>query len=290
MFEKILVPFDFSKVSQYTLQCSRKIPDIREIVLLNIVYTKYPSKDPVPINSMVDYARLRLNEVKSGLEMPGLNVKTIVKSITGGEIYEQINRIAEQENISLTVMGRRGRGIIETLLLGSVASDILHHGTTNLLLVHPPEGAGAPYPVHDLPCPDFFSNVLICLDFSEPDLGSICMQEMPWIRHATLFHVVTTGDSHEEIKTASEAAQVELERMRVRFVEIQIPADVHVRIGSAAEEIMAYAEREGTSLIILKSTGKKGLLTKFIGSTTAYVARNAQRPVLVVRRPVHDID
>ncbi|MDO8872409.1 MAG: universal stress protein [Methanoregula sp.] len=285
MFEKVLVPYDFSENSHYAIQCLKKIPNVRQIVLLHIEYNKYPSKVTNVLPPSVDYARLRLEEVKNTLEIPGINIKTITEEITGGEISDVINRIASKEGISLTLMGRRGRGVIETLLIGSVASDILRYGKTDLLLVRSPEDDDTISKKHDLPCPDLFSKVLVCTDFSEPDIVTLCRQELPWIQQVTLIHVVTSGDSKEEVRSAVDTARVRLDPMTDAFTHTRIPAQSHVCVGSAAEEILSFAKKEDISLIVLKSTGTRSLLTTLLGRTTANVARNAQIPVLILRRP-----
>lgn len=285
MFEKVLVPYDFSVNSRYTVQCLKKIPGVRQAILLTIEYNKYPSKVPDAISPSVDYSRLRLEEVKNALEILGINVKTIIKEITGGEIYDIINRISATEGTSLTLMGKRGQGIIETLLIGSVASDVLWYGKTDLLLVQSPEADDTISQERDHPCPDLFSKVLVCTDFSEPDIVTLCRRELPGIQQVTLFHVVTTGDSKEEVLSAVDSAQASLDTMRDEFANIQIPVQSHVCVGSAAEEILSFAKKEDISLIVLKSTGTRSVLTPLLGRTTASVARNAQIPVLILRRP-----
>jgi nucleotide-binding universal stress UspA family protein len=127
---------------------------------------------------------------------------------------------------------------------------------------------------------------VVCTDFSEPDIGYLCSHEMPWIRHATLFHAVTPGDFQGDVKEAVDSAQAKLATLRDEFVRAGIPAKVHVRTGSAAEEILAFSEQEDVSLIVLKSTGKRGFFTKLIGSTTAKVARSTRKPVLILKRSV----
>jgi nucleotide-binding universal stress UspA family protein len=285
MFENVLVPYDFSKNSQYAVQCLKKIPGVRQATLLNIEYNKYPSKVTDVVPASVDYARLRLEKVKNALEMPGIDIRTIVEEITGGEISHAINRISSRERTSLTLMGRRGRGVIETLLIGSIASDVLWYGKTDLLLVQSPESDNKISQKQDLPCPELFSKVLICTDFSGPDIVSICKNELTGMQQVILFHVVTTGDSKEEVQSAVESARQNLENLRHEFTEIRIPAQLQVCVGSAAEEILEFAKKEDISLIILKSTGTRSLMTTLLGSTTATVARNAQKPVLVLRRP-----
>jgi nucleotide-binding universal stress UspA family protein len=95
---------------------------------------------------------------------------------------------------------------------------------------------------------------------------------------------VTTGDSPEEIRSSVDAARAELERMQDAFARRAIPAQVHVSVGSAAEEIVSFAQGQDVSIIIVKSTGKRGFMQNLLGSTTARVARQSQKPVMVMRR------
>jgi len=281
MYENILVPVDLSMNSRFTLRCLRHIPVLRHVKILHVVYNRYPSKAVDPNDPDREYRRLSLEEIKKGVELTDVTVRTTIEEIEGGEIFEAINRIAAQEKISLTLMGRRGRGIIDTLLLGSVASDILRYGKTDLLLVN---NKGA----QDLPCPDLFSHALICTDFSDPEIVSLCSNELPWIRKVTLFHAVTTGDSTEEVRSLVDSAREGLERMRDAFTRASISARIQVSVGSAAEEIISFAQEQDISIIIMKSTGKRDFMLNLLGSTTARVARNTQKPVLVMRRSMGD--
>ena len=286
MFEKVIIPFNFLRDSRYAIECLKENPELRQLVLLHIVYNKYPSHVPDVASPEADYARLRLEELVKGLELPGVQVKAVVEEITGGEISDVISRIAEREGTSLVVMGRRERGRVETLFLGSAASDVLRHSAMDLLLVHAEGDDDSERDEVVGHCPGLFSNVLICTDFSEPDIGVICHQELPWIRHATLFHVVTPGDSPEKMRSAIDSAHANLETMREEFLRAGIPAQARVCEGSAADEILAFSEQEDVSLIILKSTGKRGFLTKLLGSTTAKVARSTRKPVLILKRSI----
>jgi nucleotide-binding universal stress UspA family protein len=283
MFEKVLVPIDLSINSRYTLRCLKHIPGLRQVEILHVFYNKYASKDPDAYDPDRENKRLGLEEIKKGIELPGVTVRTKIEEIQGGEIFEPINRIAAQEGVALTLLGRRGRGIIDTLLLGSVASDVLRYGKTDLLLVNN-KWTKDTFSGQDLPCPDLFSHALICTDFSDPEISDLCCNELPWIRKVTLFHAVTTGDSLEEVRSSVDAAQAGLERMQDAFARISIPAEIHVTVGSAEEEILSFSEERDISLIILKSTGKRGILSNLLGSTTARVARYSNKAVLVLRR------
>ena len=93
-----------------------------------------------------------------------------------------------------------------------------------------------------------------------------------------------SGESAEEVRSLVDASRAGLERMQDAFARIPLPVQIQVSVGSAAEEILSFSEKEDISIIILKSTGKRGFLTNLTGSTTARVARHAKKPVLVLRR------
>jgi len=283
MYEKVLVPFDFSPGSKHAVECVKSIPGTRHVLLLHVVYTKTPSVAGEFVNPDADYARLRLEEYVRSLGNPGFAIATRVEEITGGNISDVVNRVAAAEGISLTVMGRRGRGVIEALLLGSVASDVLRYGTTDLLLVGRPgkEPAGDAKP----PCPDLFSHVVICTDFSAPDVVALACGRLPRPRRVSLLHVVSHGESEDEVRKLTESAWAELEECTGAFSSRHVPVETAVRVGSTAEEIVAFSEKEGATLIVMKSAGKRGFIPGFPGTTTAHVARAARVPVLVLKQP-----
>ena len=60
----------------------------------------------------------------------------------GGEVGPQICDIAKQYQADIIVIGRRGRGRIQTALLGSVSNYVLHHAHCSVLVVqHPAQDA-----------------------------------------------------------------------------------------------------------------------------------------------------
>ncbi len=282
MYEKVLVPFDFSPNSQYAVACLKNIPAVREVILLHVIYTKTPSVPGDFISPESDYARLRLGEYVRGLGKTNFSIRTQVEEITGGNISDVVNRVAAAERTSLTVLGRRGQGVIETLLIGSVANDILRYGTTDLLLA--PLGSSQDAGTNKQPCSDLFSHVLICTDFSLPDVTSLALERIPRPRRISLLHVVSHGESKEEVEELSRSAWLELEREKNEISSPPAVINTAVRVGSPSLEIVGYAATEGVSLIILKSAGVRGFIPRFLGSTAAQVARTARVPLLVIKQ------
>ena len=77
----------------------------------------------------------KLESDKKVLEEAGLKVKPIVEYVEEIKEYEIVEQIAVKENVSLVVMGARGRGLWEGLLLGSVSTGYLRHGSKDQLIM-----------------------------------------------------------------------------------------------------------------------------------------------------------
>ena len=283
MFKKVIIPIDFSDDSQYVVRCLSKIPQIREVVLLNITKSLYLVRQPETVNPDVDYARLRLEELKKIIHMPRSKIRGLVEEISGGSIAEIINNVSIREDVSLVMMGRRGRSVIESLLIGSTASELLKYGTKNLLLIHPP-GTENDRGVLTVPCPDPFSKILICTDFSRPEIEQLCVADMITNRSVVLFHVISTGDSNDEVQENIKLAKENLEKIKDKLIRHTKEIHTEVVIGDPAQEILAYSEHEDVSMIVIKSTGEKNFIRNLLGTTAESVARTTQKPVLILRQ------
>lgn len=283
MFEKIIIPFDFSDDSYYVVKCLQNLPGVREVILLHVIRSVQLNMRPDWVNPDVDYARLRLEEVRKAIEFPRSQIHAIIEEISGEDIAEVIIRRAKDEAPSVIMMGRRGKGVIETLLLGSVASDLLRYGTTSLMLVHPPDTTDLRPPYQITRCPLICSHLLICTDFSEPDPVSLIINGSSAWGRVTLFHVVDSGDSDAEVQVAKNLAAARLAQMEQQIAGKSIPVSSQIRIGDAAKEILAFSEQEEVSMIVLKSTGKRGILSGILGSTADTVARSSKKPVYIIR-------
>ena len=74
------------------------------------------------------------------LAASGVRFRTVVED---GRPAAVIGAVAERENADLVVVGRRGRGEVAEVLLGSVSHDLSHHCARPVLLVSPErEAAG----------------------------------------------------------------------------------------------------------------------------------------------------
>ncbi|MCJ7444048.1 MAG: universal stress protein [Methanotrichaceae archaeon] len=290
MLEKVLVPTDFSEYSQKVLECIKEFPELKEVVLLHVIgpsgiLSRVRDADPV---ARINEAETKLGQQKKFLENHGFNVKTIAESITEGDVSRGIQKVADEEKVSLIAMGARGKGVVEDIFLGNVAKNVLRYVNENLLLMryNTLEGSWG-LPLEKF-CSKPFSKVLFPTDLSEPAAEAISfIKGIERVEEILLQHVVYSGETWKEIEAHVEEATKILNALGKEIEKAGPRVKVHVSAGSPAEEISNLAKEESVSLIAMGSWGKayrKGSLNQLTVGSTAYdVAKKADRPVLIVR-------
>jgi nucleotide-binding universal stress UspA family protein len=107
----------------------------------------------------------------------------------------------------------------------------------------------------------------------------------------TLLHVAAPVPDPDRLFTSIRTDQpqmMELSRQRLTRLARRMavrPREKEVRAGSAAEEILQYADEIQADLIVIGSHGHSLLERMLIGGTTEKVVRHCRRPVLVVPPP-----
>lgn len=186
MFEKILFPMDFSLHSLKIIECLGEIPGIKEVIVLHVVDTDKIAHMEETQDSQVKKAELKLAEHKTQLQSMGFNVETLAKV---GIPSREIIRTAKENAVSLIAMGARGRSLIRDILLGSVTSDVLRYGNSDVLIMRYRIIDELKETEFEKYCGRIFNKVLYPTDFSThaqqtlsiikkiPGIGEICAFE-----------------------------------------------------------------------------------------------------------------
>ncbi len=305
MYEKVLVPTDFSKHTNPILECVGEIPGVKEVVLLHVI-TRDPLARVWSPGDELKEAKSKLEELKKPLEDRGLKVKAIAISTEEEEVYEEIQNVADNENVSLIIMGARGRSILRGLLLGSASTGVLRYGKRDLLIMRYKSLEDENLEKF---CAHLFYNVLLPTDFSEASIAAINhVKDYKLTKNAELINVVAKGESAKEVEARVNEAQTKLDAIRDDLARAGINATtdvvtadageprtygtggmaaVHtapfVDVGGEADKIISMSEKKDSSLIAMSSHGKGWLDDLLIGSVVFDVARRGTRPVLVIR-------
>jgi nucleotide-binding universal stress UspA family protein len=221
--------------------------------------------------------RARLDELVGRLEASGGAVGGAHFRV--GSPATEIVAQAEETGAGLVVLGSRGLGAMSRALMGSVSDSVVRHAPCPALVVREEPLA-------------FPTRILLATDGSEEaKLAASTAAELAGGTDSEL-HVVTVGPFVPTFLAATEEEPARLAREARRALDEQVGlieaaggtvAQAHLRLGGAAEEIVALAEDVGAGLIAMGSRGRGGIRRALLGSVSERVVRHAHGAVMIVR-------
>jgi len=148
MFKKILYPTDFSEDAEKALEYVKKLKEAgtEEVVILHVIDLVYLEdyEDVYSLEGMdteqimekiKDETMKKLKGIEEDLRAHGLKTKLSVRM---GKPCAEIVKAAEEENVSLIVLGSTGKGTLSEIaerLLGSTVENVIAHAKTPVLVV-----------------------------------------------------------------------------------------------------------------------------------------------------------
>ncbi len=176
----------------------------------------------------------------------------------------------------LVVVGTgRMQGPLPQRLLGSTADQLLKHAEGPVLVV---PHAGDDEHSGGVTRSPHGGTWVVAFDGTEPAARALALAER-WSKatesRLALVHASSDRAAEKQMRAALEASgdpAIAALASALTIVE-----------DTPAEAILAFAEREGASLVIIGSHGRTGLARAFFGSVAASVVRGATTPVLCIR-------
>ncbi|MFH1076742.1 MAG: universal stress protein [Pseudomonadota bacterium] len=216
--------------------------------------------------------------VKAAEEITSCEPVNVIINAEHGEPYEKIIDVAEEENCDLIVMGRRGLGRVERMLMGSVIYRVISHSNIDVLVF--PEDA-----------PLGWKNILIATDGSA--YSDIALSKA--LNFARLYEggcaAVSVANIYPESYAVAPKIVEQLERKAIdilrgtaekaRAAGIELET-YHLR-GEPHEEIVNLAREVNADIIFMGSHGRAGIKKFLMGSVTEKVIGLSYCPVLVAK-------
>lgn len=142
MFDKILYPTDFSDVARKALAYigHLKTAGAQEVVVVHVIDSR--NFDALAGHMPLDFARLQktweekatdeMNGVAGELRAEGYRVTSRIET---GIPFREILRVADEENVSVIVVGSHGKSNLADMFLGSVSEKIIRSSKKPVLVV-----------------------------------------------------------------------------------------------------------------------------------------------------------
>ncbi len=275
LFDKVLLATDYSPAAETLFQCLPELKSLgmKEVILTHVADTHSAGGNVVEFKK---HNEKKLETYKEKLEAMGLTVKVKVPI---GFIGKEINRIAEEEKVSLILTGSRGKGIIQQRLLGSSITDIIRKARSPVL-VEKCKKTG-PNTCEAL-CKQKFLKILIPTDLSiHGDKMAGQIKEINNLQEVVLLSVVERGETAEEVSKSKSDAEDRLNTLKKEFEAKNFTVTTKVGEGKASENILKTAKEENITLIAIAKKGTGDMKELLIGSTADGVLRKSEVPVLV---------
>jgi nucleotide-binding universal stress UspA family protein len=142
MFDKILYPTDFSDVARKALAYigHLKTAGAQEVVVVHVIDSR--NFDALAGHMPLDFARFQktweekatdeMNGVAGELRAQGYRVETRIET---GIPFREILRVADEEDVSVIVLGSHGKSNLADMFLGSVSEKIIRSSRKPVLVV-----------------------------------------------------------------------------------------------------------------------------------------------------------
>ncbi len=293
MIDKVLVPVDFSDVTEAVIKTTRYLakPFKPKIYLLHaispLIYVSVPETMVVDVidtavieeieETKKENAKKLLNRLRD--ELKGFSVETLI------DIGSPADVIAEKEeelNVDLTIIGGHQKGLVERILLGSTSEAVVKHSRKPVLVV---KG----HPIEKL------SEVAIAYDFSE--IGDALLSYAkeflkPFGSKVTLIHIEEEIDlpileklGIDIIPQIREKKGEKLNRIKGEFEREGITCEVvYIEEREPAEGILDILQQKKFDMVMVANKGLSGLKRILMGSVSLDVLRKAHIPVLVYKK------
>lgn len=289
MFKTILFPTDFSEYSLKTLEYvwGLKTAGVERVILVNIL----EAVDEYPIALARKRRTLEaLKEQEAILSGHGLKAESRVEL---GTPYREILRIAEEEEVSMIVIGCHGKGLLDEVVIGSVSDRVTRESTVPVLLVkykvlHEEGGDRLEkmsaesfkkilYPTDGSPCAQMAKNFI--RGFAQAGCEEVIIVSV----------VDSKATAEKNIPMAVKELEAKLAVAAGELRERGLKAKVIVPVGTPLEELLRIAKEERVSLIVMGSTGKGYFKQMVLGSVSESMIREAKCPVLIIHSEVCEI-
>ena len=294
--KKILVPFDFSPLSNKALASALLFAQLVDAEL-HVVHVEVLHGLPITEPSTASAAPAEILKKRVEDENAYINdlYKEVVKfyavgrGIAAGPILLEY---IESHQIDLVIIGTHARHGLKRVFLGSVAEEIVRYAACNVLTITGESSALLEF--------DRLKNILVPIDFSDHSAKALdyarkvaalsgASLDLVHALHFPSFSTITDAgvfsvvDFDTNIETK---ARAHLKAFYAQAGGDAGSASYTILEGPPADEIVRHAADSKCDLIVIGTHGLSGLDRFLLGSVASKTIRRAPCPVLVINAKV----
>lgn len=275
--DKIIVPIDFSKYSEYALEAAallakRHDAEILALHMLNLDRDSLTQSDSQQNEKMGFFYKLAKEKFEKFLDQDYLNDIEVTPMVKHYKVFGEVSEVGEEHGADLIVMGSHGASGLSEVFVGSNTEKVVRYSKIPVLVVkQKPEVLN-------------FDTVIFASNFDEENISAYLKARQLFDKFGSKVHLL-----HVNVPGQNFRSSTELEQRVAKFLEkadgnldrintIDYVADYSVEHG-----ILNFAELVGADLIAMPTHGRKGLAHFFSGSISEDVANHSKLPVMTFR-------
>jgi nucleotide-binding universal stress UspA family protein len=274
--KNILVPVDFSDISEYAAKTACEIAKANNSTLYLLHVVELPT-NVSPHNPFMEYfdteEGLRIlnaikNQFEEFLQKPFFKGVKVVEALQFDGVYESIIKNAKKHNIDLIVMGSKGHDTIDDFVLGSNTEKIIRRSECPVLVLKNKVEHFNP------------KNVVFASYFDEeayPNFDKILDVLKPYNYTLHLLKIVTPH-TFESMEESHERLSEFQSKWKLDNAQQHIYNDYTVEEGVAA-----FCKEIDADLLVMETHGRKGLSHILYGSIAESTFELVDIPVLSIR-------
>lgn len=222
----------------------------------------------------------------AGLASPTV---TTAGTVLVGRTASVIVEVAERTFADLIVVGSRGRGVISSMLLGSVSAEVVDHAPCPVLVARRATAGRVIVAVDGTPLSEGILAAIEGAGFLANASLELVSVAPPTVPNPAVVLAGTSGmplDWYEEsVAAAHRTLTTTIDEAAVRLRAAGLEVTGKVTSGDPAHEILRAAGEVDADLIVMGTHGRTGLTRLLLGSVARNVILHTHASVLVMRRP-----
>lgn len=283
MFKKIFVAMEMDPAAHEIISCMGGLKSLGAKESHLVHYLNVSEAIAASFEVAVEQLRDGLAGLKKDLMQQGFKVEAQVAVASS---HGEINRLIKARGADLVVVGAPAGTVGGDLLYGGVATTILHHQVTPILVYRL---KGEESSCQGKAC-DFFSHILFPTDFSDnADKAFKALEQIvgQGVTRVTLVHVQDMVRIEpylqEKLPEFMAIDQERLDNLKKRLAANRdVQVDTVIRSGISAAELLQLEKELQPSMVVMGSQGRGYFNEVFLGSVSHAMARKGSSHLLLI--------